>query len=367
MHELLQDVQDHYRALKGKVPATSDDKALTALRKSLPEALTSVALIGGTRNIADYKIYGGCGQLNFSFARVPWVACCRRSVSDSVQRGYFIVLLFREDMRGVYLSLNQGYQQYYDNFADDQVSRRKSTRVGADLASRVPMPEGFVSGPINLGATNGLGWGYEAGAIFSRFYPADAPANSIAQDFKALLEAYDALVANVGPLTATDVPVSDADFQAAANREARKDTLPIIGPGPQEKQPPAKTSRGGGWRRKPAVAALAIRKAGFKCEVVFEHQTFVSRSSGKNFVEAHHLIPMQVQADFKYSLDVPENVVALCPNCHRSIHHGLNDERWKTVQRLMSLRASDLKGRGVSISDPDLKAIYTGEIVDELM
>jgi 5-methylcytosine-specific restriction protein A len=49
---------------------------------------------------------GSAGQGNW--ARAPWVGVFDQLVTTSAQRGYYAVLLFREDMEGVYLSLNQG-------------------------------------------------------------------------------------------------------------------------------------------------------------------------------------------------------------------------------------------------------------------
>ncbi|MGL4999965.1 MAG: HNH endonuclease [Cetobacterium sp.] len=55
----------------------------------------------------------------------------------------------------------------------------------------------------------------------------------------------------------------------------------------------------------------------------------MSGTTNKQYMEAHHLIPMNAQDSFKNSLDVLGNVVSLCPNCHRMIHHG--DEVSKNI------------------------------------
>lgn len=39
------------------------------------------------------------------------MAVFNKEITESAQRGYFIVYLFREDMEGVYLSLNQGMNE----------------------------------------------------------------------------------------------------------------------------------------------------------------------------------------------------------------------------------------------------------------
>ena len=39
--------------------------------------------------------------------------------------------------------------------------------------------------------------------------------------------------------------------------------------------------------------------------------------AGRPFLEVHHILPLS-----RGGLDVIENVIALCPNCHRRRHHG---------------------------------------------
>lgn len=76
-------------------------------------------------------------------------------------------------------------------------------------------------------------------------------------------------------------------------------------------------------RRKRSIneALYAKEKAGWECELNRNHRTFINRK-GRQFVEVHHLIPLVFQADFNYSIDFADNLVALCPNCHRMVHYG---------------------------------------------
>ncbi|WP_165005054.1 MULTISPECIES: hypothetical protein [unclassified Enterococcus] len=46
----------------------------------------------------------------------------------------------------------------------------------------------------------------------------------------------------------------------------------------------------------------------------------ITQVDGKNFVEAHHLVPMAVQDYYQYTLDFTDNVTALYPSCHRLVH-----------------------------------------------
>lgn len=44
---------------------------------------------------------------------------------------------------------------------------------------------------------------------------------------------------------------------------------------------------------------------------------FESKNTGEPFLETHHVVPLA-----EGGMDVIENVIALCPNCHRKRHHG---------------------------------------------
>lgn len=75
-----------------------------------------------------------------------------------------------------------------------------------------------------------------------------------------------------------------------------------------------------------------------------------------NYTEAHHLIPLEFQDEFKHSLDVPENIVSLCSSCHREIHHGKNAEA--IIKKLFYKRNAILKKAKLRIELEDLLKKY---------
>jgi 5-methylcytosine-specific restriction protein A len=83
------------------------------------------------------------------------------------------------------------------------------------------------------------------------------------------------------------------------------------------------------WKTSKAIRKAALEKAERKCEFNPEHETFVDAQE-MNFMEGHHLIPMEYQDLFEVSLDFIGNIVSLCPNCHREIHHA-NPRRRKSM------------------------------------
>ena len=77
------------------------------------------------------------------------------------------------------------------------------------------------------------------------------------------------------------------------------------------------------YPRNPHEMLAAKHRSGWKCCYDSSHETFVSENEHKNFVEGHHLIPMQHQCDFEYTIDFADNIIPLCPTCHRRIHFAI--------------------------------------------
>jgi 5-methylcytosine-specific restriction enzyme A len=85
----------HRRAVPNDPPSAAE----LEIKTNLP-AILSAAIQQSGRQAKEYLVYGSVGQTNFPFARIPWVAALHRKISTSPERGYYIVLLFREDMSG---------------------------------------------------------------------------------------------------------------------------------------------------------------------------------------------------------------------------------------------------------------------------
>ena len=100
----------------------------------------------------------------------------------------------------------------------------------------------------------------------------------------------------------------------------------------------------------------ALAHAGYKCEYNEKHQSFLSRASGLPYMEAHHLIPMEYYDRFDVSIDIEENIVSLCPNCHREIHHGKDAS--VIVKKIYEQRKPYLWKAGIDISLNQLLVWY---------
>jgi 5-methylcytosine-specific restriction protein A len=234
------------------------------------------------------------------------------------------------------LSLNQGYTQYKSKFGP-AVAKQKVQQGAAAALRYLTIPEGFIGGPIDLAATGDLGNGYERGAILSKSYPGSVEIDEsiFHTDFDMLLDAYDLLRTKIGiDILEVLPPTTEEEFQEAAASvgETGKVYEPPAGQLPRPPRSPRAPRTG--YKRDPRISNIAIVGADYCCAIDEEHKSFTSKLTKRNFVEAHHFIPIQFQDDFKFSLDVPENVVVLCPTCHRKLHHGLAKDKSFVLKKL---------------------------------
>lgn len=110
------------------------------------------------------------------------------------------------------------------------------------------------------------------------------------------------------------------------------------------------------YHRDKKISMNALAHAHYCCEVDSQHHTFTRKGSDKNYTEPHHLIPMKYSDDYRYSLDVEENIVSLCSNCHNHLHYGQNIA--EILKKLYEDRKDDLRKVGIETSFEDLLEMY---------
>ena len=111
------------------------------------------------------------------------------------------------------------------------------------------------------------------------------------------------------------------------------------------------------FQRNENVRRIALLHSNNKCAIEgCNHSLFVSRT-GRPYLEAHHIIPVNAQESFpNINIDIPENVVCLCPSCHREIHNGENAS--ELIVKLYNLGKDKLKEKGINISVEELLGFY---------
>ncbi|MCL1901163.1 MAG: HNH endonuclease [Firmicutes bacterium] len=103
---------------------------------------------------------------------------------------------------------------------------------------------------------------------------------------------------------------------------------------------------------------LGLKIANRNCENDAEHKSFIKRN-GEKYAEAHHLIPFCRWADFEHNgLDIAENIICLCSECHNELHYGTDERRRAMLEKLFNKRKTLLKGKGLDITFEQLLIYY---------
>ena len=111
------------------------------------------------------------------------------------------------------------------------------------------------------------------------------------------------------------------------------------------------------WNRSSIVRSQSVMLAGYTCEMNKEHLTFTVEKTKQQYMEGHHAMPMQQQSAFSLSLDIPANIVCLCPICHRRIHYGLLDDREDMARQIYTSRKERLAASGIMLSQDEFVKI----------
>jgi hypothetical protein len=133
-----------------------------------------------------------------------------------------------------------------------------------------------------------------------------------AAEDKAKLDRIAQSISDPSPHEGLDIAV-ESEFDAQVANALESDLGNIIGnrfPG----QIPVRSFQ---YQRDPSVVAYALRKASGICGDCGSPAPFVSSRTGLPYLEVHHIRMLKDGGS-----DTVDNVVALCPNCHRKRHHG---------------------------------------------
>ena len=116
------------------------------------------------------------------------------------------------------------------------------------------------------------------------------------------------------------------------------------------------------YKRNPLLGKIAIQNAYYCCEKDARHETFTSAKTHKNFMEAHHLVPVMYQQEiwdkFGINVDCVENIISLCPTCHRAFHNGTKEVKAKMIENLYEKLLPRYKSIGFNITVDEIKRLY---------
>ena len=113
------------------------------------------------------------------------------------------------------------------------------------------------------------------------------------------------------------------NFDKIVQNELKKDTIPLPN---GNKHPSISEVTTHLFQRDPKVKAWILKQSNGKCELCQNNAPFIGKD-GFPYLEVHHIKPLADGGS-----DTIHNTVALCPNCHRMIHYGQNQN--EIIQKL---------------------------------
>ena len=255
----------------------------------------------------------------------PWIAIFDPRITTTAQRGYYVVYLFESDMKGVVLSLNQGMTAVKKEFKGSFTAARAELRRRASLIrSRLPeFKSDFSAKKIDIKAVGDAAAYEDAHAFGKRYAINDLPFEEILiSDLKRITELYLMLISRGGIETFGDQTEEEKDAGANTITERRRYRL---------------------HRQidRDSTAAVKAKKAlGYVCQACSIDFEAVYGVVGRNYIEAHHLVPLsELPENQETPLNPKEDFAVLCANCHRMIHRKDAPRDISNFSRLGNLNA----------------------------
>lgn len=271
--------------LSAKLTAFSGNSLADKLRNEFPDTVQAI-LPDKTR----YKVVGSPGKGNWT--ECPWIAVLDKLITDSPQSGYYPVFLFKADMTGVYLSLNQGVTEVQENYKRDT---KNVLRLRAeDFRAKLDLSPGDLL-EINLNSKTTNARLYEAGNILAKYYPSNnlPTSESLKADILHFLHLYEELTFN-------DLQLNEKKELTAIERKQYRLHFRI--------------------ERNSSISKKVKDAKGYVCEACgFDFKTKYGEL-GKEFIEAHHLKPIASLGVGKFQINIRSDFAVLCSNCHSMIH-----------------------------------------------
>jgi 5-methylcytosine-specific restriction enzyme B len=168
-----------------------------------------------------------------NWAKIPWIAIT--GAGHSIQSGVYCVYLFREDMSGVFATLNQGVTRPIRDHGRERghaVLKGRAEKLRAHCEGLIS-PGFELNNEIDLKASPGYGRDYEASTVAHKLYDTGSvpPDSVLDEDLDALIKAYHNFLSSpdtamlddddFGPSSASDFDLLDGVEEVLRFIEAR--------------------------------------------------------------------------------------------------------------------------------------------------
>lgn len=304
MQQILQEPIEQY--LTAKELEFAGNEMANKFRHEFPTLLSQII-----QDKERYKVQGSPGQ--GVWTDNPWIAILDKLITDTPQSGYYPVLLFKKDMSGVYLSLNQGVTEVRENYKRDthNVLRLRAQDYRAKLNYG---PNELLEINLNSQTTNARL--YESGNIIAKYYSKDNLPNEevLTNDILQYLNYYEELTFN-------DTHLNEEKKLTSVEKKQYRLHFRI--------------------ERNGSISKKVKKEKGFICEACGFDFRMKYGDLGEKFIEAHHLTPVSSLAIGKYQVDIKKDFAILCSNCHSMIHRLEDCSDLQKLKRIIKTVSSN--------------------------
>lgn len=190
MKDYLIYIMDHY--IEAKTNASVRKKVVQNFVQLTDEIKSMQSINSRSELKAKFSIGAG------SMAYVPWLAILNTTHTTTPQKGVYIVILFRADMKGLYVTFNQGIGKSPEKTptASDIERVHKKALMLRKKYPGLSSYGFFLDDEINLEGVSVAAKGYEKSTIAYKYYGRESLPTSkeIENDINHLLDAYDSFI-----------------------------------------------------------------------------------------------------------------------------------------------------------------------------
>ena len=293
--ELLVKIRDEFP--KAKLESFAEHRFKRESADHFQEITSGSLWLEGTNILTTISF--GQGQ----WSDVPWMSFLNTLVTDSTQRGYYVVYLISADMKELYLCLGQGVDSLKQEFGRSwrEVLEQRSQLIRLRLGKKI---EDYETRPFDLRGSSDRSKSYGlTPAFYKRYDLFQLPEERVLiEDLRSFLVLYDVLILEGGPTPIEEIDLSQKKADKISVSEAKKRRLH--------------------YRLDGRVNSDKVKEIhGFTCRACgFDFQEFYG-SLGEGYIECHHLVPYSELGEGEVrKLDPESDFVVLCANCHSMIH-----------------------------------------------
>ena len=171
-----------YEYLEARTEKFAGHKLGSVVRNEMTTEVTRLSFIDHNQ----YIVTGSVGQGNW--AAVPWLAIMNKDITTSTQRGYYIVYLFSEDMKQLYLTMAQGVTE---------TSKEEMEKIKSEIRQHIQMSKKIKKDDDIFLGTSPKAKGYaNSTAAYIPYDVEQMPSEAeLVEDLKELLRYYEGYIA----------------------------------------------------------------------------------------------------------------------------------------------------------------------------